>query len=320
MPGGAKEGIDSLNEKLFKNTGYKKRSLSMANHITNALQSDFKETLNPLHIPKHENAVKRLSRCGDWLVYNHYYTIDDLRLASADFCEKHLLCPFCASRRGSKAIRVYQPKVEQVLNENKKLKLFMVTMTVKNGAVLPERFNHLSKSIKFLMNRRKSHNSNPKKPYTEFCKASGGVYSIEVKKGQDSGLWHPHAHMIWICEEEPNAFALSKEWEAITGDSKIVDVREMSSGENQLKGFLEVFKYALKFSDMPLEDNFEAYLYLNGKRLVNPFGSLYGLKIPDNLADDLIDDLPYMELFYNFQKGSYNLTKTKHEKPKNEQV
>lgn len=54
---------------------------------------------------------RRLAKCGDWLVFRHYYTIDEVRLHAADFCCKHLLCPFCAIRRGAKYLRAYLGKL-----------------------------------------------------------------------------------------------------------------------------------------------------------------------------------------------------------------
>ena len=62
--------------------------------------------------------------------------------------------------------------------------------------------------------------------------------------------------MIWLCHEAPDAYKLSQEWEGLTGDSFIVDVRPM---HGEIDGFLETFKYALKFSEMPLADNWEAF-------------------------------------------------------------
>ena len=72
--------------------------------------------------------------------------------------------------------------------------------------------------------------------------------------------------MIWLCHEMPDVARLSLEWLEITGDSYIVDVREFY-GDSVTDGFLEVFKYALKFSDMALADNWEAYETLKGKGL-----------------------------------------------------
>ena len=47
--------------------------------------------------------------------------------------------------------------------------------------------------------------------------------SSNEAKTQANGI---HMHMIWLCSEAPDAHQL-KEWEALTGDSFIVDVRPM---------------------------------------------------------------------------------------------
>ena len=52
----------------------------------------------------------------------------------------------------------------------------------------------------------------------------------------------------------------------------------------------EVCKYALKFGDLSVENTWEAFKILKGKRLSGAFGSLYGVKIPENLADDMPDE------------------------------
>src|SRR3546814_1097214 len=49
--------------------------------------------------------------------------------------------------------------------------------------------------------------------------------------------------------------ALSEQWKKITGDSFIVDVTPFHDQDDVITGFLEVFKYAVKFSDLPLADN-----------------------------------------------------------------
>ncbi|SSU34691.1 putative replication protein [Acinetobacter baumannii] len=59
---------------------------------------------------------------------------------------------------------------------------------------------------------------------------------------------------------------------------------------------------------------------LKGKRLSGAFGSLYGVKIPENLADEMPDekDLPYLEMLYKFVYGKqsyYDLASTRHVEP-----
>lgn len=256
------------------------------------------------------NLAEKLHDCGHWLQFRDYYTIGEIRLSYASFCKKHLLCPFCAIRRGAKALKMYLQRVAVVQAEQPTLKAYLVTLTVKDGPDLAERFNHLRYSMKAMSQARLDHLSNPiKNRHVEFAKAVGGVHSIEVKRGKNSGLWHPHSHSVWLCHEKPDAAKLAKEWEHWTGDSFIVDVTEFHNQEDITSGFLEVFKYALKFSDLALDDNLLAYQKLKTRRLVDSFGCLRGVQIPDDLRDDLPEDLPFIVLFYEYSRSGYQFRK-----------
>ena len=48
-----------------------------------------------------------LTGCGHFLLFHHYYTVEKMRLHAAKFCNKHLLCPLCAIRRGAKQVQAY---------------------------------------------------------------------------------------------------------------------------------------------------------------------------------------------------------------------
>jgi hypothetical protein len=254
----------------------------------------------------------KLQACGHWLVFRHYYTVDKLRLHAADFCKKHLLCPLCAIRRGAKYLKAYMDKLAVVMGEYPRLKAYMVTLTVVDGEDLGERFKHLRGGMKKMMQARRDYLKAPKKNRpVEFVKAMAGVHSIEAKRGKNSGLWHPHAHMIWLCFQAPDQAQLSREWKDWTGDSFIVDVRPFHDQDDVASGFMEVFKYALKFSDLPLVDNWEAFRELSRKRLIGSFGWFRGVEVPDDLTDEPLDDLPFIELFYQWMNRSgYSLTKT----------
>ena len=121
----------------------------------------------------------------------------------------------------------------------------------------------------------------------------------------------------WIDQEE-----LAETWHDITLDSYIVDVRRVrkTKEEGYSKAVAEVCKYALKFSDLSTEKTFQAFLTLKGKRLTGSFGSMHGVKIPENLADEMPDDqdLPYLEMLYKFvfgKKSYYHLASTRHVEP-----
>lgn len=293
-------GFESLQHRLQRYGAGKTRALDMADYITQNTKSKWDDRNRNTETGK---LAAKLSNCADFLIFKRYLTVDEVRLHAANFCKKHLLCPFCAMRRGTKYLQAYKQRLDVVFQENPKLRAFMVTLTVKDGESLSERFAHLRAALKKYRDQRR--NALKGQRFVEYAKAFGGVHSIEIKRGKNSGLWHPHVHMIWLCEEKPSASQLSREWLEITGDSYIVDVREFY-GESVVDGFLEVFKYALKFSDMELCDNWEAYQLLKEKRLVDNFGLLRGVKVPEELTDEDIDeDFVYM-LYYFARNSGYN--------------
>ena len=252
--------------------------------------------------------ANRLANCGHWLVFRHYFTVDKLRLNSADFCRKHLLCPLCAIRRATKYMQAYMQRLDAVLLQQPTLKAYLVTVTVKDGPDLYERFQHLRAAMRRMTQARRDHLKAPaKNRHVEAAKALGGVHSIEFKRGKGSGLWHPHAHAVWLCYEAPDASKLAQEWHGWTGDSYIVDVRPFHDQHDVAGGFAEVFKYALKFSDLDLSDNWTAFHELSNRRLVDSFGLLRGVDVPEELTDEPLDGLPYAELFFHYLRGNYSL-------------
>lgn len=240
---------------------------------------------------------QKLTNCGDYLVFRDYYTIDQVKLHAAYFCKKHLICPLCAIRRGAKLVKSYMDRLEVITRDKMPLKAFLVTLTVKDGPDLQERFNHLTKSVKLYHKYRHLNRGH------EVSKVDGAVWSYEFKRGQNSGLWHPHMHAVWLCKESPNPQKLSAEWKSITGDSFIVDVTEFHNQDDVIGGFLEVFKYAVKFSDLPLADNWHGFEVLQSKRLIASFGSFYGVEVPETLTDEPLESLPYVQYFYQFYKN-----------------
>lgn len=275
-------GIEALPKRISRYGEAKKRALEVAEYIGT--------------LPKREGLQRRVGSCGEYLGFRHYETIDQVRLHVAHFCTKHLLCPLCAIRRGAKALSVYLPRHELVMASNARLRPFLVTLTVKDGPVLSERFGHLVDSQRELWKRRH------RKRGSVLDDVEAAVWSYEVKRGRGSDLWHPHLHMVALAEVKPDAQRLAAEWHSITGDSFIVDVRPINQAD-VASGFLEVFKYALKFSDMDVRDTFHAFHVLGGKRLVGSAGLFRGIEIPENLKDETFDDLPFESLFYRYMHG-----------------
>ena len=283
----ASGGIESLPSRAERYGKAKSIALDVAEYIESA-KSD--QSL----------LVSRMRSCGEYLLFRHYYTVDQVRLHAASFCMKHLLCPLCAIRRGSKALKAYLDRWQVIQAEKSALRPFLVTLTVKDGPDLAERFKHLMNSQHELWKRKHRGRG------SVLDGVEGAVWSYEVKRGSGSGQWHPHLHMIALAEVEPSQERLRREWSEITGDSFMCDVRPIVG--DQAEGFMEVFKYAVKFSDQPPADTWHAFSVLKGKRLLGSAGCFRGVEVPESLLDEPLDDLPFVELFYRYLKGGYSLS------------
>lgn len=274
-------GIEALPRRVSRYGEAKKRALDVSKYI---------EGQGDVHL------ARRVAGCGEYLLFRHYFTIDQVRLHAAQFCKKHLLCPLCAIRRGAKAMQAYLPRYEAVRAAEPLLRPFLLTLTVKDGPDLRERFRHLMKGQEELWMRKH------RKRGSVLDSVRAAVWSYEVKLGAGSGLWHPHLHMVAMAEHQPDQHQLAAEWHDITGDSFIVDVRAIDEAD-PARGFLEVFKYALKFSDMEPTDTFHAFQVLRGRHLVGSAGLFRRIDIPQQLTDEPLDDLPFVELFYRYMRG-----------------
>lgn len=280
-------GIEALPKRVSRYGVAKQRALEVAEYIG--------------QLEGHKGLSERVDTCGEYLAFRHYPTVNEVRLHGAQLCTKHLLCPLCAIRRGAKALAAYLPRYEAVIASEARLRPFLVTLTVKDGPDLAERFRHLHNAQRELWKRKQRGRG------SSLDRVEAAVWSYEVKRGARSGDWHPHLHMVALAPQAPCAVALACEWRSITGDSFIVDVRPIDQAD-AASGFLEVFKYALKFSDMPVTDTFAAYLVLKGRRLVGSAGRFRGIEIPDSLLDEPLDDLPFATLFYRYLRGSRTYT------------
>ncbi len=252
----------------------------------------------------HRKLGQNLYDCASVLGFRHYIEAKQTILHSGRFCKAHLLCPVCAIRRGVRTLRNYHERAVFLAD---RFDFYLVTLTVKNGPDLYERFSHLKHAFKRLRERGK-------KGYGEWSRVSGAVWSTEFTYSEEHG-WHPHLHvLVAIPKGEPpirygQGSQLAADWLSVTGDSYIVHAAPVEGrGDDLAAGLCEVLKYALKFSDLDLAKNWEAYRALKGKRLLQSSGVLFGLDIPDDadLTDDPLDG-PYVDLWFKFGSAGYLL-------------
>lgn len=268
----------------------------------------------------------KLKGCANFLLFKNFYTIEQIKLTKFNSCGQHLLCPFCAGIRASRSIQKYSERVDEVLKKKRSLKPVLITFTVLSGNNLEERALHLMNSFRTLIKRRQDYLKKGR-GFNEFCKIQGAMYSYENTYNEKTKEWHPHIHMFALLDDWIDQETLSETWHEITGDSFIVDIRRVKKDKEYgySKAAAEVCKYALKFGDLSVEQTWEAFKVLKGTRKVGlrlsgAFGSLYGVKIPEKMTDDLpLDDLPYLEMLYKFvygKKSYYDLAATRLVEPR----
>ena len=275
--------------------------------------------------------ANKLNECSRYLKFRNYYLVEKVKLLEMFSCQQHLLCPFCASARATKMIQRYHDRLQFIMNDKgkKRYKVVMITLTPKSDFDLLKVFTHLTKSLRLYIEKRKNY-FNGRAVFNEFCKIDGAVWSLEITYSDKHG-YHPHIHMIAVLNDYIEVTNLSQEWFDITGDSYIVDVRlvravKLQNGKKDyLKGFCEVFKYALKFSELQFNEIWEVHEILSADRkrkprLTGSFGSFYGVKIPESNVDeieDFLEDEEFFDLYYRFcNYNGYNIFDIRHSSDK----
>lgn len=321
LGGGLREGVEesTLEGRVQRYAKGKRRALDIVAHLREygggvaSTGRALPRTLEPLQVSH------QIERCGSYLVFRDYYTLGRTRLHKAEFCKRHLLCPFCAMRRGAKFVKAYSDKLQALLIQNPDLKPYLVTFTVKNGPELLERFRHLESAMKTLTSRRRRSLAGNSRNVSPFDDVEAAVWTVEfTNKGNG---WHPHIHAFVLAETPPSQTALRATWERITLDSFIVDVTPVDTSDGFIGAFCEVFKYALKFSELTEAQTVEAFYTLRGKRLVSSLGAFRGLEPKEWLTDDPDEELdlaPYVERMYRYYAGRYQETPYERSTPHSE--
>ena len=317
----ADDATEGHSKRLSRYAAAKARQLQVVDYIVQQnVISD-----KPLLVKEH----KALDECGGFLVFRHYYQLDKYRMLAGCTCKKHLLCALCAIRRAAKCVAVFSEKINHV-TLGQEYDTLLITLTIKNGSDLAERYNHLQKSFQKLLQKRKDSLKAKPTQDTLLKHVSGSIYSYEVTISKN-GEYHPHMHMIALVPKGIFSFqeriiknkkvqvpsdlwsGLVEDWQEITGDSKIVDVRKIENEEDQISALVETFKYALKFSEMDVETQVACYLVLKSRRMIGSMGALFGVKLPENLNDELLPgEEKYVDLVYQYTGLNFGYQLTSH--------
>lgn len=206
---------------------------------------------------------------------------------------KDRFCPICNKKRSLLYLAKIYPILADLLDKGYYINI--VNYTIKDTENLKQGIDILQRSFRMLTHEDKVYRKKYKESFV------GGIKSLEIKTGKNSGLWHPHFHSIVVKKKNTKDFDWLKEaWETCT--SKVAGTNE-KIGSVWLKGFssknktkllksvLETLKYITKFDWDVTEKVSELVETLSGVRTINTYGILRGLQPAEKDLDKSIEDI-----------------------------
>lgn len=245
---------------------------------------------------KHSSKANRIKDCCNVVAFRENLETWKRELLNANFCKYDRICIACATKRAIRMIK----RFEQGIKENNlySKKRYYIVLTIKHTKEdsLSDLLEKLMKGKdKLARNFRNSKRENHKNK-SFFHYFDWMVISIEVShKGE---YWrHPHINILactdydipietgkyrrWTTNEH-----LKQERMGITWDSYIHNIRKINvvSDYFTTSWIGEVFKYAIKFSDLEVPQLAEIMNIQNKKwyRFFSTYGIFRGRKVDDN--------------------------------------
>ena len=224
--GFASANADEHNDRITRFATLKHRAKNQENYLFSLAQfkDNYEKDVKNEESIKALKSAQKLNECGNYLLFKNFYTIGEVKLSKLRTCGQHLLCPFCAAIRASRAIQKYVERINQVLQEKSQAQACFNHAYRQKWFRPCRRSEHLMKSFRTLLERRRDY---LKKGwgYSEFCKVQGAMYSYENTYNEKTGEWHPHIHMFALVDQWIDQQEFSEYWHSLTGDSMVVDVR-----------------------------------------------------------------------------------------------
>lgn len=109
------------------------------------------------------------------------------RLRKGNFCRQGDGCPCCAKQLQRRRVARFSEPFREAA---KRFRAYHVVFTVPNSHDLRDRLDFVYSSLK------RFRKMGQKGRRGEWSKVEAAVSNIETKRGDGSGLWHPHIHLI----------------------------------------------------------------------------------------------------------------------------
>jgi hypothetical protein len=212
------------------------------------------ETYKEIYAGKSNSHTQALMGCRTYASLKRDFVTGDVKVFG-DSCRDRW-CPMCAGQKAAYAKDQTKKYIESLTSPR------FITLTLRNNE------SGLKAQVQFL---QQSFSTIRTRAYWK-RNVTGGIWFLEVKRGKNSGLWHPHLHILAdgnYMEQEK----LSRLWEQVTFGSPIIYITAVHDFE---KAASYVSKYCSKpaiLHNKPLCDRIEIIESLFRKRLCGTFGN-----------------------------------------------
>lgn len=164
-------------------------------------------------------------------------------------------CPLCArSKRTLVAVAV-----KDWIESQRRVRFMTLTLRNSQG-LLSDQIDRLYRSFRNLRRWQR---------FKECVR--GGIWFTQVTYNNEDQTWHPHLHIVYVGRYLPQD-ELSDMWLTITGDSYIVDVRDVKSSTDMADYVSRYVSEPAKVSDLDDDTLLQLALALHGRRICGTWG------------------------------------------------
>lgn len=224
-----------------------------------------------------KNISYDLERCGDFVKVVKCHKCKTRHFKGFTRCKNK----FCLQCNWIKSLLWFARLFKRCKEMNETHWFVMFTLTYRDQDNLDEMIKSLESSWRRLIHTNKDYRKKFKTRFT------GGVRSLEVKVGENSGRWHAHYHIMATIPKglpfEKDYDWLQPAWKDVTNGEGSVEIHKVKKkGKNidiadaiketvkyMVKPMSEIYKDKKKFSEL--------YYSLKSKRQINCFGSFIGI-------------------------------------------
>ena len=198
--------------------------------------------------------IQALEGCRTYAAFHRDSETGDVKVFG-DCCRERW-CPMCAGMKAKYAKEQTKSYVDGLKSPK------MLTLTLRHNQ------NDLKSQIAFLQERFRALRS---RSYWK-KNVSGGIWFLQVKRGENSGCWHPHLHIL-LDSNRMEHDNLSELWNLVTFGSPVLDIRYMHDNDETAGYVSRYCARPAKLSELAADDRVEVMEALFRKRLCGTFGN-----------------------------------------------